>query len=215
SKGMSYTNFSFYFLILSGYLPNNLHKKPLTGKTTKVDSLYTFKLAGTYDQNGREIAKIGCTPKPFVKGLRFEGFYYVNTTTNDVLKIEGHLLGLNFTGTGPVSIKNKETIFTAQYRLNKDGDNVLDYALLNTSNKLKVLGLGVKNTDLFSTLYMTDDENTDKGSLKELNAKIDDSNLVKAITFNADFWKKNQGIKRTEKEQAAIEILEKIPQVNK
>ena len=29
------------------------------------------------------------------------------------------------------------------------------------------------------------------------------------MTYNEDFWKKNPGIKRTAKEQAAIEILEK------
>lgn len=209
SKGLSYTNYSFYSFVLSGYLPNNFNKKPLF---RHVDSLYTFKLAGTYEQNGQEIAKIICSPKPILKkGQRFEGVYYVNTVTNDVLKIEGTIKGVVFTGAGPVSIKNVETVFIAQYRLNKAGDNVLDYSLLNSTNKMKILGFGVKNTDLYTTMYMMDDENTDKLQLKALTPKIDDNSLVKAITFNPDFWKNNQGIKRTEKEQNAIEILEKIP----
>jgi len=211
SKGLSYTNFSYYSFLLSGYLPNSVHQKPLV---RRVDSLYTFKLAGTYDQDGQEIAKITCTPKPVIKkGQRFEGTYYVNTVTNNVLKIEGVIKGVVFTGGGPVSIKNIETIFAAQYRLNKEGDNVLDYSLLNSTNKMRIVGFGIKNTDLYSTLYMVDEENTDRLLLKELTPKIDDTNLVKAITYNADFWKNNQGIKRTEKEQNAIEILEKIPQV--
>jgi len=206
-KGFSYTNFSFYSFALSGYLPNSVHTKPLT---RRVDSLYTFKLAGTYDQNGQEIAKIICTPKPIIKkGQRFEGTYYVNTVTNDVLKIDGIIKGVVFSGAGPASVKNLETVFIAQYRLNKEGDNVLDYSLLNSRNRLKVLGFGIQDTDLYSTLYMVDDENIDKSLLKELTPSIDDTNLVKAITYNAEFWQNNQGIKRTEKEKNAIEILEK------
>lgn len=215
TRGLSYTNFSFYSFILSGYLSNTIHKKPVSGHPVRVDSLYSFKLAGTYDDHGQEIAKISCTPRSFVKGLRFEGFYYVNTVTNNVLKIEGRMLGVVFHGAVVASIKNKETTFTAQYRLNKAGENVLDYSLLNTSNRLKLLGFGVKDTDLYSTLYMVDDDHTDKNKLANATPKINDGDLIKAMTFNADFWKNNQGIKRTEKEQAAIEILEKIPQVKK
>jgi len=35
------------------------------------------------------------------------------------------------------------------------------------------------------------------------------------MTYNETFWRNNQGVKRTEKEQSAIEILEKTPQVKK
>lgn len=205
-KGISYTNTSFFSFIFSGYLANSFHKKPLL---KKVDSLYTFKLAGTYLQDGEEIAKIICTPKRALKEKRFEGAYYVNTVTNNVLKIEGVIKGMFFKSNGPVSIKNKETVFIAQYRLNKQGDNVLDYSVFNTSNRLKMMGLGVQDTDLYSTLYMIDDDTIAQSNLEEVSLKINDSNLVKAMTYNEDFWKKNPGIKRTAKEQAAIEILEK------
>ncbi len=208
TTGISYTNTSFFSFIFSGYLANSLHKKPLL---KKVDSLYSFKLAGTYIQNGEEIAKIICTPRSILKEKRFEGAYYVNTVTNNVLKIEGVIKGMFFNSTGPASIKNKETAFIAQYRINKNGDNVLDYSILNTSNRLKMLGVGIQDTDLYSTLYMIDDDTIDRNELTEVNGKINDSNLVKAMTYNEDFWKKNPGIKRTEKEQAAIEILEKTP----
>lgn len=205
-KGISYTNTSFVTFVLSGYLANSFHKKPLL---KRVDSLYTFKLAGTYLQDGEEIAKIICTPKRELKEKRFEGAYYVNTVTNNVLKIEGVIKGMFFKSNGPVSIKNKETEFIAQYRLNKQGDNVLDYAVFNSTNRLKMLGFGVQDTDLYSTLYMMDDAHVNQNILDEVSSTINDSNLVKAMTYNEDFWKKNPGIKRTAKEQAAIEILEK------
>ncbi|MBB6501823.1 carboxypeptidase-like regulatory domain-containing protein [Pedobacter cryoconitis] len=205
-KGISYTNTSFFSFILTGYLANSIHQKPLL---KKVDSLYNFKLAGTFTQDGEEIAKIICTPKHKLKGKRFEGSYYVNTVTNNVLKIEGVIKGMYFKSSGPVSVKNKETTFIAQYRVNKQGDNVLDYSMLNTSNSLKVLGFGVQQTDLYSTLYMIDDETINRRELEAVDLEINDTKLVKAMTYNDDFWKKNPGIKRTEKEQAAIEILEK------
>ncbi|AMP99397.1 hypothetical protein AY601_2508 [Pedobacter cryoconitis] len=205
-KGISYTNTSFVTFVLSGYLANSFHKKPLL---KRVDSLYTFKLAGTYLQDGEEIAKIICTPKRELKEKRFEGAYYVNTVTNNVLKIEGVIKGMFFKSNGPVSIKNKETEFIAQYRLNKQGDNVLDYAVFNSTNRLKMLGFGVQDTDLYSTLYMMDDAHINQNILEEVSSTINDSNLVKAMTYNEDFWKKNPGIKRTAREQAAIEILEK------
>ncbi|WP_158795691.1 carboxypeptidase-like regulatory domain-containing protein [Pedobacter sp. L105] len=207
-KGISYTNTSFWSFVISGYVYNSALLKPLT---KKVDSLYTFKLAGTYEQNGQEIAKIICTPRPSVKLKRFEGIYYVNTVTSNVVKIEGTIKGLNFTNAGPTKVKNKVAVFIAQYKLNKFGDNVLDYSIFNTSNKLTALGIGVENTDMFSTLYMIDDESVDTSQLKEVRSDINDADLVKATTFNADFWRNNQGIKRTEKEQNAIEILEKTP----
>ncbi|KIO78328.1 hypothetical protein TH53_04135 [Pedobacter lusitanus] len=205
-NGISYSNTSFFSFIFSGYLANSFHKKPLL---RKVDSLYSFKLAGTYLLDGEEIAKIICTPRRALKEKRFEGAYYVNTVTNNVLKIEGVIKGMFFKSVGTVSIKNKETVFIAQYRLNKRGDNVLDYAVLNTTNRLKMLGLGIQDTDLYSTLYMVDDDHINRNDLEEVSITINDSNLVKAMTYNEDFWKKNPGIKRTEKEQKAIEILEK------
>jgi hypothetical protein len=208
-NGISYTNLSFFSFVLSGYLGNSVHKKPLL---KRVDSLYTFKLEGTYLQNGQEIAKIRCTPKPILKGKCFAGVYYVNTVTNDVLKIEGTVNGFKMSGKGPVSVINKESVLIAQYKLNEQGDNVLDYAVFNSLNRMKVFGIGTLNTGLYATLYMTGDENINKAELQEVKPEINDNDLVKAINYNDDFWKNNPGIRRTEKEQAAIEILEKIPQ---
>lgn len=209
---ISYDNLSYLTFILSGYLGNNHVLKPLTNK---VDSLYNLKLAGTYEQNGQEIAKISCIPKYKIKDLTFEGYYYVNTVTNDVLKIEGDIRGVKISGGGPLGFKNKFAVFTAQYKLNENSDNVLDYVVFNTSNMLKVLGIGAKATDLYTTLYMVDNLPVNKTTLKDVNGEVNDADIVKATTYEEDFWKNNQGIKRTDKEQTSIEILEKIPQVKK
>lgn len=209
---IAYSNLSYLTFILSGYLGNNQAIKPLT---KKVDSLYNLKLTGTYFANGQEIAKISCIPKFKIKGLTFEGDYYVNTVTNDVIKIEGHIKGIKISGGGPLGFKNKSAVFTAQFKLDKNGNNVLDYIILNTSNILKIVGIGAKTTDLYSTLYMIDDLPVNKTALRSIKEEIEDSAIAKAAIYEEDFWKNNQGIKRTAKEQSSIEILEKTPQVKK
>ncbi|WP_442591081.1 carboxypeptidase-like regulatory domain-containing protein [Pedobacter sp. AW31-3R] len=210
---ISYDNLSYLTFILSGYLGNNHVLKPLT---RKVDSLYQLKLLGTYELNGQEIAKINCIPKYKIKHqLSFEGIYYVNTVSNEVLKMEGNIRGVKISGGGPLGFKNKFSTFTAQFKQDEHGDNVLDYVVFNTSNLLKVLGVGAKTTDLYTTLYMVDQLPVNKDNLKEINGKINDQDMVKATVTGEAFWKNNQGIIRTEKEQNAIEILEKIPQVKK
>lgn len=211
-KGLSYTNSSFYSFILSGYLLNNHHKKPVL---KSLDSLYTYRLLGAYEINGQEIAKILCKPRPILKGVCFEGTYYVNTVTHDVLKIEGIIKNLGFKNKGAVRVENALTSLIAQYKLNKNGDNVLDYSVLNSDSRIKVLGIGVSNTHLYSTLYMIDEQEGDKSKLKPVTPDLDDSKLVSSITYNDDYWAQNQGIKKTDKERSAIEILEKIPQVKK
>jgi len=208
ANGISYSNTSFFSFVFSGFLANSSHIKPLLIKTGD----YTFKLEGTYAQSGEEIAKIICTPKPKIRGKRFEGVYYINTVTDEVIKIEGVIKGMLFSGMGPISVTNKEAVFIAQFKVNAAGDNVLDYSIFNTRNKLKILGIGAQDTDLFSTLYMVDNEPVNKEELVEVKQTIDDSSVVKAMNFKPDFWKNNQGIKRTEKEQAAIGILENTPQ---
>jgi len=212
SRGISYDNLSYFLFLISGYLPNNMNIKPLT---KMVDSVYNFKLSGTYQQNGQEIAKIFCKPKAGLKKLNFEGYYYVNTVTNTVVKMEGTFNDMKFTGGGPVSVKIEEIIFSAQYKTDKAGNSILDYASFNAVNKLKVLGMGIQRSAFSSILYLMDEDNIHKSELNPVKINVNDSQLTKAMTYNETFWKNNQGIKRTEKEQSAIEILEKTPQVKK
>ena len=211
---LSYDNMSFITFISSGYLSNNEFTKPMA---RRVDSLYNFKLVASYQQNGQEIVKINCIPKSGSKPkkLQFHGYYYVNTVTNDVLKIEGDIKGLKLSGWGPLTFKNKMATFSAQYKLNAEGFNVLDYVIFNTSNLFKIAGIKAKTTDVYSTLCMIDEQAGDKSELKSINIQINDSDLARKLSYTDEFWKNNQVIKRTEKEQTAIEILEKIPQVRK
>ena len=208
-KGINYTNFSFSTLIFSGYLPNNLLLKPLR---KSADSLYTFKLTGTTEKDGQEIARINCIPRTGVKDVRFEGDYYINTVTNDIVMIDGIIRDMKFTSSGPMSIKNKETRFSAQFHLNDQGDNVLEYATFNLINRLKVMGFGTQDTELYNTLFLTTLPNTfPAAALEDVRPDINDQSLIRSMHTDPEFWQKNPGIIRTAKEQEAIKELEKIP----
>lgn len=208
-KGINYTNFSFSTLIFSGYLPNNLLIKPLR---KNADSLYTFKLTGTTEKNGQEIARINCIPRNGIKGVRFEGDYYINTVTNDIVMIDGIIRDMKFTSSGPMSIKNRETRFLAQFHLNDQGDNVLEYTTFNLINRLKVMGFGTQDTELYNTLFFTTLPNTNPATLlDDVKPDINDQTLIRSMHTDPDFWQKNPGITRTAREQEAIKELEKTP----
>lgn len=205
-KGINYTNFSFSTLIFSGYLPNNVLLKPLS---KKAESWYIFKLTGTMDKNGQEIARISCIPRKGITGVRFEGDYYINTVTNDVVYIDGLIREMNFQGSGHLSVENKESRITAQFRLNKQGQNVLEYATFNLLNRLKIAGAGKQqDTELYNTLYLTGLALSQNAALQDVNPDINDQTLVQSMHTNPEFWQKNPGISRTAKEQQAIKELE-------
>lgn len=210
-KGIiSYTNISFFSLALSGYLFNDVHIKPLT---PKLDSLYTFKLKGTYQLAGAEIAIISCIPKVKIQKMHFEGVYFVNTSTYDILKIEGAINNMNMSSSGPLNIKNMGIDFMAQYKINNEGKNLLDFSTLNFKSKLTVLGIKAKASFFSSTLYMIDYKDTYNVNLEDVKSKTNDITTTKEVANDSNFWLENQTIKRTSKEEEAIKILEAIKQV--
>jgi len=212
-KGMiSYTNIGFFAMALSGYLFNDIHHKPLI---TKLDSLYTFKLKGTYELAGEVIAIISCTPKIKINKMHFEGDYFVNTATYNVLKIEGAINNMNMSSSGMMNIKNMGIDFMAQYKINSQGRNTLDFSTLNLNSRLKVLGIKAKESTFSSTLYMIDYNDVYNVDLKDINSTTNDNTTIKDMTYDANFWIENPMIMRTPREIEAVKALEKVKQENK
>lgn len=210
-KGIiSYTNLSFFSLALSGFLFNDVHIKPLI---SKLDSLYAFKLKGTYQLGNDEIAIVSCLAKTKIDKMYFEGNYFINTATADVLKIEGVINNMKMNSSGPLHIKNMGIDFMAEYKINSEGKNVLDFSTFNFKNKLTVLGIKAKESFFASTLYMIDYKATYNDNLIDINAKTNDITTTKEMAYDAKFWDENQTIKRTDKELEAIRTLEAVKQV--
>jgi hypothetical protein len=207
-KGMiTYTNLGFFSLALCGYLFNDVHIKPLINK---LDSLYTFKLKGTYQLGDEEIAIISCVAKTKINKMYFEGNYFINTATANVLKIEGIINNMKMTSSGPFNIKNVGVNIMAEYKINNEGKNVLDLSTFNFKNKLTVLGVKAKESYFYSTLYMIDYKPIYNENLTDINSKTNDITTTKEMAYDSNFWNENQTIKRTEKESEAIKILESV-----
>lgn len=201
---VSYTNLSFSALLLSGYLSNSQYLKPLSAK---LDSLYAFKIKSTYKLGNDEIAVINCILKVKSEKPYFEGDYYLNTETYDILKLDGTLKNFGLTSKGTFGVKSKEVNLISQYSLNNQNKSVLDFSVLILKSKMTVLGLGTKNLELYNTLYMMDYKNDYNKDLNVIQKNTNDVKTTQNMVYNADFWKSNPTIKRTIKEEEAIKIL--------
>lgn len=209
---ISYTNFSFFSLAFSGYLFNDVHVKPLI---TKLDSLYTFKLKATYQLDDNEIAIVSCVPKTKIDKMYFEGDYFINTATADVVKIEGVINNMKFNSSGPFSVKNMGAEFMSAYKINEAGKNVLEISTFNVKNKFSFVGIKTKQSSFSSTLYMIDYNTSYNENLTDINSKTNDINTTKGMMYDANFWTDNQTVKRTDKEAQAIKALEAVKPVKK
>ncbi len=202
---VSYTNLSVATFLLSGYLSNNYYAKPLS---SKLDSLYSFKVKSTYNLDDNEIVIISCQLKVKMKNPYFEGDYYVNSETYEVLKIDGKVKNFNLISKGLLGVKTKEMNLISQYRTNSEKKNVLDFSFFTVKSKMTVFGLGTKSLELYNTLYMVDYNDVHNSNLKELQSKTNDVKTTQNMVYNADFWRSNLIIKRTAKEEEAIKLLE-------
>lgn len=209
---ISYTNLSFSVLLLSGYLSNSIFLKPLS---SQLDSLYSFKVKNTFKYGKGEIAVINCKLKVKTNKSYFEGDYYVNTESFDVLKIEGTLLNYNMTSKGILGIRLKEINLISQYKINEQGKSVLDFSSFVLKSKMTVMGMGTKTAELSNTLYIIDYKNDYNKDLRDVQGKTNDVKTAQDMPYNSQFWKDNQTIKRTSREEEAIKILEEFPQVKR
>lgn len=209
---ISYSNLSYSALIFSGYLSNSQCIKPLS---PKLDSAYSFKIKSTYKLGNDEIAVISCALKIKTNKVYFEGDYYVNTETFEILKLDGALKNFNLTSKGLMGVRLKSVDLVSLYSASNTGKTVLDFSNLVFKSTITVFGIGTKTTELSNTLYMIDYKDIYNKDLKELQVKTDDVKMTKSMSYNPQFWQENQTIKRTAKEEEAVKILEEAPQAKK
>ena len=208
---VSYTNISVAAFELSSFLSNSHFLKPLT---SKLDSIYSFKLVRTYELDGSEVAIINCTLKIKTENPYFDGDYYVNTADYHILKLEGKVKNFGLNSKGILGAKAKEVNLMSQFTLNSEGRNILDFSVLTLKSKMTVMGLGTKELELSNLLYMVEYDRKYNNNLKALQMQTDDLKTTQNMVYNTDFWKYNVVIKRTAKEEEAIKKLEKTSITN-
>ncbi|MES2062884.1 MAG: carboxypeptidase-like regulatory domain-containing protein [Bacteroidota bacterium] len=207
---VSYTNVTLLSYIFSAFAKNSILTSPISHKP---DSLYKFTIKETFKNNDQEITVINCQLKDpdQVKHLTFIGDIYINSDTYDVLKTDGTLLGFKLNLSGPYKSKLKELKLISQFKLDNKGANVLDYSSFTIKYDMKLLGLGVKVLSYSTKIFILDyTPSIDPASLTEidLKSKEKDEDRIKKRAYDADFWKNNAVIRRTQAEEDAIATLE-------
>ncbi len=210
---VSYKNLAAFSFLCSGY-SNGAFIRPINHNP---DSVYRFTLKGTFKNNGREIAIIGCEIKltDFTKSA-FVGDYYIDTENYSVLKTDGTVSGFKLKTSGIFNITVKELRIVTQYKMDADSNSVLDFSTFTLRSTLKAGFVGVKplaySTKIIALSY---NEPADKSKFADVSiTSLDhDQDRFKNITYDPEFWKKNDIIKRTAEEDAAVAVLEKSKNV--
>lgn len=210
---ITYKNLAAFSFLCSGY-SNGALIHPINHNP---DSVYKFTLKGTFKDKGHEIAIIGCEVKltDFKKSV-FVGDYYVDTENYNVLKTDGTISGFKMKASGIFNITVKELRIISQYKLDADSNSVLDFSVFTLKSNLKAGFVGVKplayTTKLVALSY---NEPADKSKFMDVSITSleQDQDRFKNIPYDANFWKKNDVIKRTAEEDVAVTALEKSKNV--
>ncbi len=207
NPSFSYRNINFYQMIFAGYVQTNLYYTPICARP---DSLYNYALTNIYRDKNQEIGVINCRIKDNLSPDKafFDGNIYIDLQSYDLLKVDGFINNLDISASDNTGlIRSNSMHIMSQYRLDADGYYTLDFANLNMRNMLTYNGAGIKNNEFNSIIYILNTKKIDRQNLVEtqLNAN---STVFSTSTQKNDFWKKNAIVRRTEREDAAIKILE-------
>lgn len=174
------------------------------------DNYYKFVVEGTYVDEGNEIVKIKCLPNQ-LSGIFFEGHYYINKLTKNIVKIDGEIrgdIGLSFKNQN-VQNRSKGVLYKVGFK-EIGTQSVVQYIHASTSSDFTHF-LTDRTVEFASrgTLYFYDYFNNDSFKGKKVSLKTSDFEEVKNAPYNSEFWKKNNPIKYTIDEDKAIEVYSK------
>ncbi len=207
NPGFVYRNINFYQMIFAGYVQTNLYFTPICARP---DSLYNYSLTGIFRDKNQEIGIINCRIKDNLSPDKafFNGDIYIDLETYDLLKIDGYINNLDISASDNTGLIRSNSIhIMSQYRLDQNGYYSLDYANLNLRNMLTYNGAGIKNNEFNALIYILNTKKIDRQNMVETQLNSDSKPFASSAQKN-EFWRKNQVVKRTAREDAAIKILE-------
>ncbi|ETZ20313.1 carboxypeptidase-like regulatory domain-containing protein [Pedobacter sp. V48] len=205
---ISFTNFSFFSFMSTGYLPSNIVRKPITKKP---DSLYDCRIIQYITGiNMHEIAVIMCTPKSNKTHDMFAGKIFIDTENYDVLKLEGKILNFSFDLSGPLKLKDTEVNTIVNFKKTVDGAIVLDFADIKFTSKATFGFVTAKKLFYDAKILMYDyDDALSKEKYMIITPKIHDVGLMKNIPYSSDTWDRNTRISHTPLENEIIRSFER------
>ncbi|OKS87807.1 carboxypeptidase-like regulatory domain-containing protein [Mucilaginibacter polytrichastri] len=213
-NSVSYNNLALFSMLSSGYMGNSLIASPIFHKP---DSLYKFSIKETFKANGHEVAVIKCELKDEdYPHAAFVGDYYIDTDNYAILKTDGTIHHFIMSASGPFSLKVKEVRIVTQYKMDADSNMVLDYSNFTLKSTLKAGFVGLKQLTYTGQIFAIDYPNpANKAGLEDVTiSKLQkEEDKFKSIAYDAEYWKNNPVIKRTNTEDAAVAQLEQLKKV--
>jgi len=205
---ISFTNFSFFSFMSTGYLPSNVVRKPVTKRP---DSLYDCRISQYITgSNMHEIAVIMCTPKTNKTDNMFVGKIFIDTENYDVLKLDGKIVNFSFDLSGPLKLKDTEVNTIVNFKKTADGATVLDFADIKFTSKAAFGFVTAKKLFYDAKILMYDyDDTLSKEKYMTITPKTDDVGLMKNIPYNSEKWDGNTMISHTPLENEIIRSFER------
>ncbi len=175
---------------------------------------YNVNVKDVYENGPQNITVLAFTPKASSSNKPiFSGEVYVNTKTNDVLKVKGSLFDDSLK---IILLKDKEATkkdYTLSYEMafKKGSDGILlDY--INISQEFDYVKNDKIETHISSSSNLTFFEYYQPTSLKKLGGKSrrgkSDWEKLNTIGYNKRFWENNAIVKRTPIESDVIRAFE-------
>lgn len=213
-KFFKYSNFSYLLFALKPY---TISKHKDDGKSIGIplspnsDQFYNYQVISKIDKDNDQILEIYCTPN-FPERPYFEGSYFINRSTLDILKVKGFIKNDLGTYLDNDYIKNSNVLFTIDMNFMKMGsENVLNYLEIDmTSDFTNKKTAKTHNAQVKGLLLVYNyGEKTKQRSAKKVSIKTKDLEQVKNSRYDPQFWIDNPIIKRTPLENGIVSDFEK------
>lgn len=195
-----FQNFTTSLFITTGAISKNTHL-PYSIRNDK--SSFTFRIekfinAGTDD----EIAELSCTPK-LKEETYFEGEIYIKTKNENFVKIIGEM---HYPNPTIKKLKNPYDSYTINFKENKNGSWVLD----NVTYVKKITLGGVIDKEILESGKLVIYDYDDLIDTKRMSSVFiqSDLDLIKNMSYDAEFWQKNEVIRRSNIEKSLIKSFE-------
>lgn len=203
-------NQSFLTFIFSGMLLPKESGKHISLETIKN---YTISIKGYIEQKDLSIAIITCKIKrPSKNKMYVNSTYYIGSKNMHIYRIENELNNLTNNVKDVKDYKTvKPSVLTTISTFKANGGKIP--ILESTATKLTVNFTSDKqpyhiNVTSLLTIYQTDTSLKNK-EFVSLDVNIRDKKVIESIKFDADFWRNNPVVKRTNLEATFIKMMER------
>ena len=212
-KSINNKNYTLFSRILKSFQP--VTDEIVFPLNVDLDSYYNVSVDDMINSDEGKIAVLKFTPIKGIETPILSGEAYINTTTNDVLKITGNidkdnlkLIRLNEKNT---SKKNYNLTYEIVFKKNNTEKLVIDYIKVDQDfdyyreDQLVTHMSATSNLTFFE--YYTPTSRKKLG--RQFKRKDSDWDKLNQIGYNKDFWENNPIVKRTPVEKEVINAFEK------